>query len=263
MTVARYLACAFFGLCIGSFLNVVIYRVPRHLSILRPASACPSCHHEIRPYDNVPVFSWLILRGRCRDCRAPISPRYPLVEAATAGLFVAVAWRLGDNWAIPAYCLLVAGLLALAIIDAETLTLPRSIVWTHLALVGAALLAYSADTGNWRRLVVGVLCALAWSGFYLIMFLVSPRSIGLGDVRLALVLGLSLGYLDLAYPGLAFLVSNVVGVIITGYLIARRRLQRKQPVPYGVFLAIGTTLVLFFGRWMVDPFHNVWWRQHF
>lgn len=254
--------CAGFGLLFGSFLNVVIYRVPRHLSIVTPPSACPVCQHPIRTWDNIPVVSWLILRGRCRDCGTKISPRYLVVEVATAALFAGAALHLGVTWALPAYCALFAGLLALAVIDVETMTLPRSAVWTHLAIVFALLLMASAIYGHWRDLDVGILCGLAWSGLYLVMYLVSPRAIGFGDVRLALVLGLSLGYLDLAYPGLGFLVANLVGVAITGILIATKRINRKQPVPYGVFLAIGTTIVFFYGPDLALLFHNVWWRTH-
>jgi leader peptidase (prepilin peptidase) / N-methyltransferase len=263
LTAAVYGACAFFGLAIGSFLNVVIYRVPQKLSIVAPPSACPNCHALIRPWDNVPVLSWLWLRGRCRSCHEPISIRYPLVELTTAGLFVATAWRLGHTWELPAFCALLAGLLALAIIDAETLTLPRSVVWVHLGAVAVLLTTASAITGQWRDLVVGALCGLAWSGLYFLMHTYSPRSIGFGDVRFALVLGLSLGYLNLAYPGLAFLVANLLGLVVTLALISIRRLKRDQPVPYGVFLAVGTAVVLYFGRALTPLFRDNFWRAHF
>lgn len=254
--------CALFGLMIGSFLNVVAYRVPRKISVVRPPSACPSCGHPIRPYDNVPVLSWLILRGRCRDCRAPISPRYLLVEATTALLFAATAIHLGRVWIVPAFCALMAGLLVLAIIDLETMTLPRSIVWTHLGVVFGLLLVATAITGHWRDLVVGILCGLAWSAVYFAMYRVSPRLIGFGDVRFALVLGLSLGYLDLAYPGLGFLVSNLLGLVVTTFLIATKRIRRNQPVPYGVFLAIGTGVVFFTGPSLAHLFHLWTVRAH-
>jgi leader peptidase (prepilin peptidase)/N-methyltransferase len=182
------------------------------------------------------------------------------VELATALLFAGVAWRLGRSWEIPAYCVFVAGLFALAIIDVETLTLPRSIVWTHLALVTALLLGASALTGHWRDLDTGVLCGLAWSGLYLIMFLISPRLIGFGDVRLALVLGLGLGYRDLAYPGAAFLVANLVGVVIVLVLMVTKKMRREQPIPYGLFLAIGTMILFYFGPTVVLPLTPLYWR---
>lgn len=254
VTAAIAVLSGLLGLAIGSFLNVVIYRVPRGLSIVRPGSACPSCGHEIRAYDNVPVLAWLWLRGRCRDCHAPISPRYPLVELATGILFAGTALALNDEVFLAAYLAFVAGVLALAIIDLETLTLPRSIVWTHLGLVGGLLLVNTVTTHYWRHLITGVVCALLWSAVYLLIHVISPKSMGFGDVRFALVLGLGLGYLDLGYAALAFFLANLIGLVITVILIALKRLNRKQPVPYGVFLAIAVGLVLFFGRWLVVPF---------
>ena len=121
--------CALWGLAIGSFLNVVIYRVPRHESIVSPRSACPTCGAPIRERDNIPVLSWLVLGGRCRDCHSPISARYPLVELGNAALFAAAAARLGFNWDLPAFLVLFAGLLALACIDLELLILPKLIVY--------------------------------------------------------------------------------------------------------------------------------------
>jgi leader peptidase (prepilin peptidase) / N-methyltransferase len=262
VTFALVWICAVFGVVFGSFLNVVIYRVPKHLSIIRPPSACPVCAHPIRTIDNVPVISWLILRGKCRDCGTRISPRYLFVEVATGALFAGAAAHLGDAWTLPACCAFLGGLLALAIIDLETLTLPRSIVWIHLAIVSALLLMASAITGHWRDLVVGVICALVWSGLYFSMYLVSPRAIGFGDVRLALVLGLTLGYFSAVFPVLAFLVSNVVGVLVTTVLIVTKRIRRQQPVPYGVFLAIGTTVVFFCGSVYTSWYNDTLWRPH-
>jgi leader peptidase (prepilin peptidase) / N-methyltransferase len=262
VTFALAWICGLFGLVFGSFLNVVVYRVPQKISIVSPPSACPHCHHEIRRSDNVPVVSWIWLRGRCRDCAGPISIRYPLVEAATGALFAGAAVRLGEVWVLPAYCALLAGILALALIDLDTLTLPRSVVWVHLAIVATLLTGSTAITGHWRDLVVGALCGAAWSGLYLGLHLISPRAIGFGDVRLALVLGLSLGYLDLAYPGLGFLAANVVGVMVTGALITTKRIERSQPVPYGVFLAVGTAIAFFAGPDLTQYFRYEWWRVH-
>src|ERR1700729_2496458 len=140
--------CALVGLVVGSFLNVVIYRVPRKESIVSPRSACPTCDTPIAPRDNVPILSWLYLRGRCRNCHSPISMRYPLVEAATAGLFAGVAARIGFSWTLPAYLVLAAGLLALACTDMEHLLLPKRIVYPVLGLVGVLLVAAGALPGH-------------------------------------------------------------------------------------------------------------------
>ena len=129
--------CALLGLIVGSFLNVVIYRVPRHESIVSPRSKCPSCESPILERDNVPVLSWLLLRGKCRNCRAPISARYPLVELATAMLFTGAAARQGWNWELPAFLVMLASLLALSCIDVEMLLLPLRIVYPTFLLMSA------------------------------------------------------------------------------------------------------------------------------
>lgn len=244
-----------FGLAIGSFLNVVIYRVPLGLSVVSPPSACPNCHREIRPYDNIPVVSWLILRARCRGCHEPISIRYPLVEAGCASLFAGVAWHLGVSWLVPAYCALMAGLLALALIDFDHLKLPKNLVWIHLGGVGALLALSSGIYDNWKALWIAAICALGWASMFFVINFVSPRLLGFGDVRFSLVLGLALGYLGVDYAVLGFLLSNLIGLSITVILVAAKRLTVNQPVPYGVFLAIGTVVAFFTGATILAPFH--------
>jgi leader peptidase (prepilin peptidase)/N-methyltransferase len=255
MTGALIGICALLGLAIGSFLNVVIYRVPLGLSVVSPPSACPHCHHEIRPYDNVPVLSWLILRGKCRDCATPISARYPAVEAACSALFAAVAWHLGVSWAVAPYCALMAGLLALALIDLDHLKLPKTLVWIHLALVGALLIVTTAIYGHWRALLIAVICSIVWAMLFFVINFVSPRLLGFGDVRFSLVLGLALGYLGFAYAAVGFLLANLIGLSCTIVLVATKRINMNQPVPYGVFLAIGTAVAFFAGSSILGPFH--------
>ena len=148
MLLALIGGCALFGLIVGSFLNVVIYRVPRKESIVTPRSHCPSCQALIKEYDNIPVFSWLILKGHCRHCGVAISPRYIFVEVACAGLFAGLAARLGYNWELPAFLVLFAGLLCLACIDLETLLLPKSVVYPVLILVTLFMVGASADFGR-------------------------------------------------------------------------------------------------------------------
>jgi leader peptidase (prepilin peptidase)/N-methyltransferase len=246
--------CALLGLAVGSFLNVIIYRVPRHESILSPPSACPSCGAPIGHRDNVPVFSWIVLRGRCRACSSPISVQYPLVELTTAALFAGTAARFGFNWDLPAFLAFLAGLLALAIIDFERMLLPKAIVYPHLAIVGALLVLAAAASGQWHSLVVGVFCALGWFVTFFALNAISPRLLGFGDVRLALVLGLALGWLGVRYVLLGFFAANLIGAIIGIALIATKRISRKQQIPYGVFLAMGTALAIFAGPELLRPF---------
>jgi leader peptidase (prepilin peptidase)/N-methyltransferase len=249
--------CALFGLIVGSFLNVVIYRVPRKESIVSPRSACPTCDVPIAPRDNVPILSWLYLRGRCRNCHSPISMRYPLVEAATAGLFAGVAARIGFSWTLPAYLVLAAGLLALACTDMEHLLLPKRIVYPVLGLFGALLVVAAAITGDWHNLFVAGISGAVWFAIFFAMNFISPRALGFGDVRLAPVLGLALGWLGVRYVLLGFFAANLIGAIIGIALIASKRMSRQQQIPYGVFLAVGTLLAIFAGPELLRPFHSL------
>ena len=199
MTVFVAVVCGLLGCNVGSFLNVVIWRVPRGMSVVRPPSHCPGCDRPIAPYDNIPVVSWLVLRGRCRRCGTGISIRYPLVEALTGVLFAAVGLRFGASYALPAYLVLTAGLIALSAIDLELMILPTRIV-VPLGVAGLVLLAVaSLGEHDWdaylRALVSG---AVAFGGFRLLHG-IKPEGLGYGDVRLSAVLGLNLGWLGWGY----------------------------------------------------------------
>ena len=246
--------CALLGLAIGSFLNVVIYRVPRGESIVSPRSACPACGAQIRERDNIPVVSWLVLRGRCRDCRASISPRYPLVEVACAALFAGTAARFGYQWDVPAFLVLFAGLLALSCIDVERMLLPKKIVYPLTGLVAVLLLLAAAATGNWHAYVIAIVCALGWFVVFFALNFISPRILGFGDVRLSLVLGLALGWLGVGYVLLGFFAANVIGAVIGLTLIASKRMSRSDRIPYGVFLALGCAFAVFAGPELLRPF---------
>lgn len=246
--------CAVLGLVVGSFLNVVIYRVPRDESIVSPRSSCPACGAQIRERDNIPVVSWLLLRGRCRDCQAPISMRYPLVELACGGLFAGTAARFGHQWDLPAYLALFAGLLALSCIDVERMILPKKIVYPLTVVVAALLLLAAAETGRWHDYVVGVICAVAWFVVFFGMNLASPRLLGFGDVRLSLVLGLSLGWLGVGYVLLGFFAANFIGAAAGIILIATKQIERQSRIPYGVFLALGCAVAVFAGPVLLRPF---------
>jgi len=237
--------CGLLGLAVGSFLNVVIYRVPRKMSIVRPRSACPRCGTQISDRDNVPVVSWLVLRGKCRTCGEPISVRYPIVEATTGVLFFTLALRFGYSAALPAYLVLVAGLFALACIDLDMRLLPRSIVYPLLGIVAVLLLIASAATGHWRAMAVAALCSVGWFVVFWLINFASPRMLGYGDVRLALVLGLGLGWLGVWIAVIGFFLAAFVGAVVGGALIAVHKAGRESQIPFGVFLAIGAAIAIY------------------
>jgi leader peptidase (prepilin peptidase)/N-methyltransferase len=248
--------CAVVGLAVGSFLNVVIYRVPRRQSIVRPRSMCPSCGTPIREKDNIPVLSWLLLHGRCRDCKSAISIQYPLVEVGCAALFAGAAARFGYQWDLPAYLALFAGLLVLSIIDVESMLLPKVLVYALTVLVATLLLLAAVITGQWHAYAVGTLCAVGWYVLFFAINFASPRLLGFGDVRLSLVLGLSLGWLGVGYVLLGFFSANVVGAVVGLFLIASKRMTRQDRIPYGVFLAAGCLIAVFAGPELLRPFAN-------
>jgi leader peptidase (prepilin peptidase)/N-methyltransferase len=248
--------CGVLGLVIGSFLNVVIYRVPLHASIVSPRSACLSCHTPILERDNIPVVSWLLLRGKCRACSTPISPRYILVELACGGLFAGVAAREGFNWDVPALLVFVAGLLALASIDLERLILPKSIVYATLVLVSAFLVLDAGVSDQWHRLFIAGLCAAGWFLVFFTLNFLGPRYLGFGDVRLSLVLGVALGWLGIRYVILGFFSANLIGAVVGVALIALKKMSRDQPIPFGVFLSLGAALAIYAGPELLIPFQR-------
>jgi leader peptidase (prepilin peptidase)/N-methyltransferase len=241
------------GLLIGSFLNVVVYRVPAGMSISSPPSACPGCHAPIKAYDNVPVLSWLALRGRCRSCRTAISARYPIVELATGGFFALVAavvwpWTAVPTEAAPlvaallelvAFLWLAGASVALAVIDVEHHRLPDAIVLPSYA-VGLVLLgASSALSGEWDALLRGVVGLVALFVFYLALALVKPGAMGFGDVKLAGVLGLWLGWLGWGELVVGAFAAFVLGGLFSIVLLATRRAQRTGGIPFGPWMLAG------------------------
>jgi leader peptidase (prepilin peptidase)/N-methyltransferase len=253
-----------FGLLIGSFLNVVVYRVPNGMSIVSPPSACPHCDARIKSYDNIPVVSWLMLGGKCRACKAAISRRYPLVEAGVAVFFAAVVvWALVDGrgagtradadatarvFEIAAYLYLAAVSVALALIDLDTHKLPNSIVFPSY-LVGAVLLSAAAITASdpGALLRAGIGMAALWAA-YLVMALVYPGGMGFGDVKLAGVLGLFLGYLGWGQLAVGAFSAFFVGGLFAVILIIRGKAHRKSGIPFGPWMLVGAWTGVFFGR---------------
>ncbi|MGJ7442090.1 prepilin peptidase [Aquipuribacter sp. MA13-6] len=244
------------GLLIGSFLNVVVHRVPRGESIVTPPSACPGCGARIRPWDNVPVLSWLVLRGRCRDCREPISPRYPLVEAGTGLAFAAVVLAVltagPTPWVIPALLYLAAVSIALSLIDIDCKRLPDAIVLPSYPVVLALLAVASWGEGDWWSLARAAIGALAGFAFFFLLAFVYPAGMGFGDVKLAGVLGAVMAWYGwgtlVVGTFLGFLLGGLVGIA----LIALRLGTRKTLIPFGPYMMLGAWLAVGFGEGLSD-----------
>jgi leader peptidase (prepilin peptidase)/N-methyltransferase len=245
------------GLLIGSFLNVVIWRVPRGESVASPPSHCPGCDTAISPRDNVPVLSWLLLRGRCRHCGERISVRYPLVELLTAALFALMAWHLGADWDLPAFLYLAAIAVALALIDIDVHRLPNAIVLPSYPVVAALLLVPAVADGRWDDYLRAVLGGLVLFAVYFLLAFIYPSGMGFGDVKLAGVLGGYLGWLGwgvLAVGGfLGFLLGGVLGAL----LMAVRRAGRKSKIPFGPFMLAGALIAVFSGQQLADLYLDV------
>ncbi|MGD9955037.1 MAG: A24 family peptidase [Candidatus Nanopelagicales bacterium] len=244
--------CGFVGLFIGSFLNVVIDRVPAGESVVSPRSRCPRCGTEIKAYDNIPVLSWLILRGRCRACGEPISVRYPLVELATGVLFGATAWWIGLSWQLPAFLYLAAIAVALSMIDFDTKRLPDAIVLpsyvVSFVLLGAAALAED----RWSDLLRGVLGGAAVFAFYFLLAIIKPGGMGFGDVKLGGILGLYLGWFSWGAVVVGTFAGFILGAVVGLVVMAARKGDRKTKVPFGPFMFMGTYVAFAFAQPLVD-----------
>jgi len=234
---------ALLGLAVGSFLNVVIHRVPLGQSLIRPGSHCPQCGAAVRNRHNVPVLGWLLLRGRCADCRTRISVRYPLVEAGTAALFVAVAAKFGLSWALPAYLYLAAVAVALALIDVDVKRLPDAIVLPSYA-VAAALLTPAALLGDG---LPALLRGLAGAAVLWLLYRVLAQfgGMGGGDVKLAALLGLYLGWLGWGALAVGAFAAFVLGGAGGAVLLAAGRAGRKSRIPFGPYMLAGAFLAVF------------------
>ena len=262
-------AVAVFGAVIGSFLNVVIHRVPREESIAFPASHCPNCDTAIRPYDNIPVVSWAVLRGRCRSCRAPISWRYPAVELLTAVMFALTYWlHSGFTLSLPFDLLFVAAILALIFIDAEHMILPNVITYPGAALAllarvvvpnlygVASLGGAQTQLRPWLVSLGGaVLGALIGGGFLWLVGWIWERArgveaMGLGDVKMMFMVGAYLGWpLTLLTLFIGVLTGSVAGLAT---MLGKKERDMQMMLPFGIFLGIGSLVSLFFGAAIID-----------
>lgn len=256
MTGLLLVVCGLFGLAFGSFLNVVIWRVPRKESVVHPPSHCPGCDAPIHPRDNIPIVSWLLLRGRCRHCGAPISVRYPLVELGTAALFVGAGVHFRTSWVLPAYLLFFAALLAISLIDLDHFIVPNRIVWPA-GLLSIPLLILAAGLGHqWHALRNAIIGAVGAWLFLLIVHVINPRGMGFGDVRLAALIGLYLGWPGLSYVALGLFLAFLTGSVVGIGLIALRRKGMKSALPFGPFLALGATITVFAGHPILQGYLN-------
>jgi leader peptidase (prepilin peptidase)/N-methyltransferase len=236
------------GVLVGSFVTVVAHRVPAGLSVVRPRSACPSCAAPIRPRDNVPILSWVLLGGRCRDCSAAVPVRYPAVEAVTGGLFGALAAAYGPSAVLPALLYLGAAGVALALIDLDHHRLPDAIVLPSYPVLAVLLAAAGLGTGDLPA-ARALLSAGVWlAGYGSIWWSTRGRGMGLGDVKLSGLLGLLLGWLGWG-PSLTGLLGGfVVGSVIGVGLLATGRVGRRTPVPHGPFMLVGAAIGAFAGE---------------
>jgi leader peptidase (prepilin peptidase) / N-methyltransferase len=245
---AEVVVTGLFGAVIGSFLNVVVHRVPLGESLVSPGSHCPHCDAPVKPYDNVPVLSWLLLRGRCRNCGKGISARYPLVELATALVFAAVVAARGFDDDLVLELPFVALLIALAAIDFDHRLLPNKIVYP-MAVYGV-IATVLVDRGD---LVENLAAGAGAFVFLLVAVIAYPRGMGMGDVKLAGAMGLYIGLSVIPALLTAFLSGSVVGV----FIIAREGAQgRKKAVPFGVFLALGGIVGVLAGPELIELYRD-------
>lgn len=255
------LMATIFGLVIGSFLNVVIYRVPAKRTLMG-RSYCPKCDHMIRGIDNIPVVSWLILGGKCRDCKASISFRYPAVE-----LFTGFAWMGITYWAfqhealllLPLMLILASASIALAMIDFDTMTLPNRITYPLFIVTALYLPVVAVASNQMDNLVDAGIGALIYGGFFFMLwFLTGGRGLGFGDVKLSPTLGALIGWFAAA-PGaiVALAAAFIIGGLPAGILMAMGVIKRGTPIPFGPMLILGAWIGTLFGPEIADLYLSV------
>ncbi len=237
------------GLVVGSFLNVVIYRLPRKESLVRPGSHCPSCGRAVRWHDNVPVVGWLLLRRRCRDCGQAISVRYPLVEGITGVAFLFAFLRFGLDWRLLIAWAFVAAMIAVAFIDYDHMIIPNRIVLPG-ALVGV-IASIAVDPQDWWKYLAGSAGAAA---FLFVIAMIWPGGMGPGDIKMAAFMGAVLGLSVIIALFAAFLIGAIVGVV----LIATRKRTRKDKIPFGPALAVGAVVGVFVGQTVLSAYTGLY-----
>jgi len=227
------------GLLVGSFVNVVAHRIPRGISIVRPASACPVCGYEIRPRDNIPIAGWLILRGKCRDCSAPISIRYPLVEAITGGAFAVAAALLGPVWVLPAFWWFSGVTIALVLTDLDFRRIPNRILypgWVVATILLGGGAALDGDLSQFGRALIG---GAGYFALLLLVALVARGGFGFGDVKLAALLGQFAAYRSWESLFVGVFSAFVIGGLLSILLLLSRRVGRKDAIAFGPSMTLG------------------------
>ncbi len=234
------------GAIIGSFLNVVIYRVPEKKSLVKPPSHCPKCNANIKPYDNIPIFSWLILGGHCRNCKQSISARYPIVEFITAVLYAAVVFTARPITASLSECVAVSGMLVATVVDFERMRIPTKVIYATFLIGFPLLVVPTIQDGQWWRLGIAAACG-AGGGlvFFLFFLLLPPGGFGLGDVRLIAMQSAFLGWFGWRVAVSAVIVGFIAGGFIAMFLLATGIKKMKDKIPFGPYLALGA-LIMFY-----------------
>jgi leader peptidase (prepilin peptidase) / N-methyltransferase len=243
------------GLAFGSFMTVAIYRVPAGESLVRPRSGCPSCGAPIRIADNIPVISWLMLRGRCRACGARISAVYPLTELACGGLFVAVALVYEDPWRAVLLAPFAGLMVAISVIDVRHRRIPNRLIYPAFLIAAAVIIVGDLAGGGLDALDAGI-GLVAYGLGLMIIALISPKGMGMGDVKLAGLIGMVLGSIGLELVA----VSAGTGILLggAGAIVALLAGQgRKSAIPFGPFLAAGAVIAIFVGHPIADTYLNL------
>ena len=238
---------------IGSFLNVCIYRIPVGKSIVTGSSSCPGCGHRLTPIDLVPLFSWLFLGGKCRHCKARVSPQYPIIEALTGVLFVLLYLKLGISWCLLIYAALTSLLIVISMIDYKHMMIPNGLIIAGLVVGAAKLIAtiFTGHFGNWATYVIGFFAG----GLPLLLiamfcaFVLKKEAIGGGDIKLMAMAGLIVGWRLIA---VAYLIGIIAGALISVILLATKIKQRGDEIPFGPFLSLGILVSIFFGAQLIS-----------
>ena len=245
------------GLIFGSFGTVAAWRIPRHESIVAGRSKCPRCGAMITAIENVPVLSWLVLRGRCRHCGNPISIRYPLIELTTGALFALSAAKFGWSVETFVFAAFFWVLVVLTVIDLDHKLLPNRIVYPAFIIGWAGLVAAAIADGTTDRLLDAAIGSAIFGGTFFVIAMISPRGMGFGDVKLAFVLGTFLGYTRLGLVPLGMFLAFMIGALTGIAVMLLGRGGRKMEIPFGPFLALGTVLAIFAGDPLVDAYQDL------